>query len=85
MPQAPDECPNQPDLSKCRIVITGSQSLNVQQTAIFDGRGMPIGTPSAPKTLSDCLCNTCGLMWTEEASTPVRSTVHQNVRRPGGV
>jgi len=67
MPVAPPECTH--DHTDCRIVAYNHRALTVSTvTSVFDGYGMmiPAGTPSGSATAQDCICQTCGLMWTEE-------------------
>jgi len=83
MPSAPEECPNQPDLTKCRITQIGSRSTMVNQPSVFDGNGNLIPSDTRPPmAINDYFCGTCGLQWSEESGVAMvpRKT---NVRRIG--
>lgn len=90
MAVAPPECTR--DHSQCRISEYNHRSASVTQTPIYDGNGVMVSDPVGPaQAAHDCVCATCGLMWTEDplsarlsaTGMPGKPTI-TNVHRAGG-
>jgi hypothetical protein len=93
MPNAPPDCTR--NHSECRISTYNQRAVSVTAPPpVFDGDGTmlpPEGPPPPSGSTTDCVCETCGLMWTETTTyTPPQPMVgatapaveYSNVRQP---